>query len=76
MSINTLQANRVRNALTRRSFLRRAAGTAAGLGAWTALSQDRVPGANERVNVAIIGCGGRGRFVLRVMMEEGGGKCV
>lgn len=55
---------------TRRTFLRRAAGAAAGVGAWTALSADRVIGANERVNVAIIGCGGRGRFVLRVMIED------
>lgn len=32
-------------------------------------------GANERVNVAIIGCGGRGRFILRVMLEEAGARC-
>jgi len=62
--------------VTRRTFLRRAAGAAAGLGAWTALGQDRVAGANERVNVAIIGCGGRGRFVMRVMIEEAGANCV
>ena len=62
--------------VTRRSFLRRSAGVALGLGAWTALSADRVVGANERVNVAIIGCGGRGRFVLRVMIEDAGASCV
>ncbi|NLC80487.1 MAG: Gfo/Idh/MocA family oxidoreductase, partial [Lentisphaerae bacterium] len=61
---------------TRRSFLRRASGAAAGLGAWQALSADRVAGANERVNIAIIGCGGRGRFILRVMLEEAGARCV
>ncbi len=60
---------------TRRGFLRRASATAAGLGAWQALSADRVAGANERVNVAIIGCGGRGRFILRVMLEEAGARC-
>jgi len=61
---------------TRRNFLQRASGAAVGLGAWTALSADRVIGANERVNVAIIGCGGRGRFVLRVMIEDAGANCV
>lgn len=61
---------------TRRNFLQRASGAAIGLGAWTALSADRVIGANERVNVAIIGCGGRGRFVLRVMIEDAGANCV
>ncbi len=61
---------------TRRVFLQRSAGAALGLGAWTALSADRVVGANDRVNVAIIGCGGRGRFVLRVMIEDAGANCV
>lgn len=62
--------------LTRRTFLSRSAHAAAGAAAWTALSADRVAGANERVNVAIIGCGGRGRFVLRVMVEDAGANCV
>ena len=61
---------------TRRSFLQRSAGAALGMNAWTALSANRVIGANERVNIAIIGCGGRGRFVLRVMLEETGANCV
>ena len=63
-------------AVTRRAFLQRAAGAAVGFSAWTALSADRVIGANDRVNVAIIGCGGRGRFVLRVMIEDAGANCV
>ena len=63
-------------ALTRRTFIRRSAGAAVGLSAWTALSAGRVIGANDRVNVAIIGCGGRGRFVLRVMIEDAGANCV
>ncbi len=62
--------------LARRAFLKGACRAAAGLGAWTALGQERVAGANERVNVAIIGCGGRGRFVMRVMIEEAGANCV
>jgi predicted dehydrogenase len=64
------------HALSRRSFLSRSAQAATGFAAWTALSADRVIGANERVNVAIIGCGGRGRFVLRVMIAEAGANCV
>jgi predicted dehydrogenase len=31
----------------------------------------RVLGANERVNIALIGCGGRGRYVARGMIEQG-----
>ena len=61
---------------TRRGFIKRASAAAAGLGAWQALSAERVAGANERVNVAIIGCGGRGRFILRVMIEDAGAHCV
>jgi predicted dehydrogenase len=37
----------------------------------TALSAARVAGANERVNVGLIGCGGRGRYVARFMKEGG-----
>lgn len=37
--------------------------------ATTALSASRVMGANDRVNVALIGCGGRGRYVARLMRE-------
>jgi predicted dehydrogenase len=35
----------------------------------TALSASRVLGANDRVNVGLIGCGGRGRFVARAIRE-------
>jgi predicted dehydrogenase len=37
--------------------------------AMTALSASRVLGANDRVNIALIGCGGRGRGVARSMRE-------
>jgi predicted dehydrogenase len=40
----------------------------AGAAAWTALSAGKVLGANERVRVALIGCGGRGRLVMRGML--------
>ena len=36
---------------------------------WTAASAARVAGANNRVRAALIGCGGRGRFVARLMTE-------
>jgi predicted dehydrogenase len=47
----------------RRNFVRKS-----GL-AMTALSASRVPGANDRVNIGLIGCGGRGRYVARLMRE-------
>jgi predicted dehydrogenase len=37
--------------------------------AWTALSASRVLGANERVIVGLVGCGGRGRQVMRAMLQ-------
>jgi predicted dehydrogenase len=49
--------------MLRRSFL---STSAAGM---TALSSGRVLGANDRVNVGIIGCGGRSRLVSRLMRE-------
>ena len=39
----------------------------AGIAAWTAASADRVFGANERLRVGLIGCGGRGTFDARLM---------
>lgn len=48
-----------------REFVRNANGTAA----WTALSAARVLGANDRVTVGIIGCGGRARTVMREMLR-------
>ncbi len=38
----------------------------------TALSASRVLGANDRVNIGLIGCGGRGRGVARGMRDGGG----
>jgi len=35
--------------------------------AWTALSASRVSGANDRLRVGLIGCGGRGTFDARLM---------
>ncbi len=54
--------------MKRRDFLTRAAQTAAVVST-TALGADRVLGANGRVNLGLIGCGGRGMLVARLMRE-------
>jgi predicted dehydrogenase len=51
--------------MERRQFVRNVSEAAA----WTALSASRVLGANDRVTVGIIGCGGRGRMVMREMLR-------
>jgi len=45
--------------MQRRQFIQHAAGTA--LASAAAFSAGRILGANDRINVALIGCGGRGR---------------
>ncbi|MPY91025.1 MAG: hypothetical protein GEU99_24320 [Luteitalea sp.] len=47
----------------RRSFMRTSAATAAGLTMMSALPRN-VLGANDRVRVGLIGCGGRGNYLL------------
>ena len=63
---------------SRRSFLKNVAAGGAGgvllgspLHASQAASQDRVAGANRRVRVALIGCGGQGSGVLRNALRLG-----
>ncbi|MPZ21492.1 MAG: hypothetical protein GEV06_26920 [Luteitalea sp.] len=51
--------------MQRRTFLR-SAGAAV---AWTVFSTSRVLGANERLRVGLIGCGGRGRLVMRDILQ-------
>jgi len=57
----------------RRAFLRRglATGAASGwaLSRMSAASYARVIGANDRINLALIGCGGRGRYILQNMAK-------
>ena len=67
---------------TRRTFLKHAAAGAAGgallgspLQAAQAVSQDRVAGANRRIRIALIGCGGQGTGVLRNALTLGA-QCV
>ena len=52
--------------LTRRDFTRTVAAASVG----TAFSQRRVLGANERINVGIIGSGGRGQQVLKSFLSQ------
>src|SRR5687767_13887711 len=55
--------------MKRRQFLKQVAQTTAALSAISAFSADRVRGANDRVNVALIGCGGRGKAVAKLMRD-------
>jgi predicted dehydrogenase len=57
--------------MKRRDFIARVAQTAAVVAGGSAFSAGRVLGANDRVNVALIGCGGRGRLVTRFVKEAG-----
>ena len=53
--------------MERRDFIRKA-GTASA--AVTAASYSRILGANERIGLALIGCGGRGEQVLKNHLED------
>lgn len=61
--------------INRRLFLSQS--TKVGVGVYLAGMSNRffnpstVSGANERVNFAVIGCGGRGRYVARGLIEQG-----
>ena len=50
--------------MERRDFLK-AAGS--GVAAWTAASFQKIYGANDRIRIGLIGCGGRGTFDARLM---------
>ena len=68
--------------MRRRLFIQKTAGLAAGIGAarslagQTAVSNSRVPGANDRIRVALIGCGGMGRGDLRDFLRVRNTQCV
>ncbi len=53
--------------MNRREFAK----TTAGITAWTALSAGRILGANDRIGLALVGCGGRGRGVARGVLGAG-----
>jgi hypothetical protein len=54
------------NRVSRREFTR----TAIAVGAGSALSSLRVSGANDRVNVGLIGCGDRGQQVCGAFLKQ------
>ncbi len=61
-----------RGTVNRRTFIKKglAAGTAGlALSRMTAAGYGRVIGANDRINIGLIGCGGRGRGLIQVMRE-------
>src|SRR2546425_13151541 len=60
--------------LGRRQFVKSAIGAGVALGAAspTVFAQEKVQGANDRLQLAVIGVGGRGRYLLRWGMETGG----
>jgi predicted dehydrogenase len=55
--------------MKRRAFLKNVATSAAALSTMSAFSAERVRGANDRVNVGLIGCGGRGKTVAKLMRD-------
>jgi predicted dehydrogenase len=58
----------------RRQFVKSAIGAGMAVGAVspTVFAQEKVQGANDRLQVAVIGVGSRGRYLLRWVMETGG----
>src|SRR2546425_2133850 len=60
--------------LGRRQFVKSAIGAGVALGAAspTVFAQENVQGANDRLQLAVIGVGGRGRYLLQWVMETGG----
>lgn len=58
------------HALPRRRFLQTSLGLSAAAFAWPALSTSRVLGANERLNIGVIGVGGRGAGDLAAVAGE------
>jgi len=63
------------NDLSRRQFLSKSSknilGSMAAGWTMTAASSSRVHGANERLRVALVGCGGRGQYVARNVADAG-----
>ena len=59
-----------KNSMNRRHFI--AGMGATGLGFLTARSWSRVLGANDRIAMALIGSGGRGRGVMQIFLKNPG----
>src|SRR5437667_12317059 len=59
--------------MQRRQFIKRVIETTA-IGSTSAFSAGKIVGANDRVNVGLIGSGGRGRLVAKLMREVPNGE--
>jgi predicted dehydrogenase len=75
-----MEGEAVMSPRSRRLFLRDS-GTLAAAAALGGLARGRAhaqaaPAAGDRPRIALIGCGGRGRFVARVMVEDCGAECI
>jgi predicted dehydrogenase len=57
--------------MTRRGFVKNTANCAISALAVSFTNPNLIMGANERINFALIGCGGRGRWVARGLIEQG-----
>src|SRR5262245_2812235 len=62
--VNKLEGNMADHSIERRDLFR-----AAGI---TAISASRILGANDRIQVGVIGCGGRGQHVMTVFQRTPG----
>ena len=54
---------------SRRDFLAQTTKGTLGLGLASSLTARRILGANEKIGVGLIGCGGRGRFLTKIFLE-------
>ena len=60
--------------ITRREFVRNTALTTAGIGLVSASGFSNILGANDRVNIAILGCGGRAHSLAKAIGQSGNSK--
>ncbi|MGH9445451.1 MAG: Gfo/Idh/MocA family oxidoreductase, partial [Terriglobia bacterium] len=58
------------NKTSRRKFLKEAAAASTGLAALGGLAPSRVLGANNRIRMGIIGCGGRGSYDISIFRQN------
>ena len=56
--------------MTRRTLLKTGSAVAAHASLWTANSWARVAGANDRIQLGLVGCGGRGSYVMGVFQKN------
>src|SRR5262245_10444270 len=71
LSSPCMEATMKRAETRRRDFLKASAATAAGLAVTSALPR-RVLGANDRLQIGLVGCGGRGNYLLGETFKAAG----